>query len=442
MKSICPRIENILPHSIGEKHSICRGELLKSINGHLLRDIIDYQFLTANEDLTLEIQNHAGVLRTEKIHKSFEDDLGIVFESAVFDGIRSCKNNCIFCFVSQMPKGYRPTLYVKDDDYRLSFLYGNYITLTNLTNEDYKRIVDERLSPLYISIHCADEKIRTTLLGIKNEKPIMPQLRKLAEAGIEIHGQIVLVPGYNDGEILENTIAELETLGDNLLSLALVPVGLTKCQKNNLRIFTKAEAKTIIKTVKKWQTKFQSEKYTNLIFAADEFYLLADEEIPNGDFYEDYPQIENGVGIIRQFYDEFDYEYEVFPHDLKISEQITLITGVDGAKSLQPKIAILKNQGINIETLAVPNNFFGETVTVTGLLTGGDIIDAIKIQPNVDENVHGTFLIPDILLKHHSNLLLDDITINEIEDRTNRVVKVIATDAATLLNTIKKIGKE
>ncbi|MEG1479158.1 MAG: DUF512 domain-containing protein, partial [Clostridiales bacterium] len=216
----------------------------------------------------------------------------------------------------------------------------------------------------------------------------------------------------------------------------------TKCQKNNLRIFTKAEAKTIIKTVKKWQTKFQSEKYTNLIFAADEFYLLADEEIPNGDFYEDYPQIENGVGIIRQFYDEFDYEYEVFPHDLKISEQITLITGVDGAKSLQPKIAILKNQGINIETLAVPNNFFGETVTVTGLLTGGDIIDAIKIQPNVDENVHGTFLIPDILLKHHSNLLLDDTTINEIEERTNRVVKVIATDAATLLNTIKKIGKE
>ncbi|MDO4542051.1 MAG: DUF512 domain-containing protein [Bacillota bacterium] len=427
-------IEEVLPHSIGAKYSFKKGDILKSINGKELRDIIDYQLFTAENDLSLVVESN-GKERHIELKKSFEDDLGIGFENAVFDGIRHCKNKCLFCFVDQMPKGYRNTLYVKDDDYRLSFLYGNYVTLTNLTEEDFQRIVSDRLSPLYISIHCVDSKMRETLLGVKEKIPLLDNLKYLTEAGIEFNGQIVLTPGYNDGEYLHETIEAVSALGDAVLSLALVPVGLTKHQKNALRPYTKEEAKSIIELTKKWQQTFMAERGTNLLYAADEFYLLADETVPDDRDYEDYPQIENGVGIIRKFYNDYDYCRDDMPSPNGV--KYIIVTGVDGGKALAHLVEDLKDQGHDICLLPVKNSFFGETVTVTGLLTGGDIIKAINEYPKSG----ATFLIPDILLKFHTDLLLDDVHIDDIAKDTQANIKLVETSAYDLLEAISVTGE-
>lgn len=434
MKKPCPRIEEVLPHSIAEKQNIKKGDILKSINGKELRDIIDYQILTAENNLKLVVETD-GKERTLEVKKSFEDDLGLGFETAVFDGIRRCKNKCLFCFVDQMPKGHRDTLYVKDDDYRLSFLYGNYVTLTNLREEDFKRIEEDRLSPLYVSIHCVDREMRRKLLGIEEKVSLIDNLERLAAAGIEFNGQIVLVPGYNDGEYLEETIEKIANLGDSLLSLALVPVGLTKCQENDIRPYTKEEAKAIIDLTKEYQERFMAERGTNLIYAADEFYLLADIPVPDDWDYEDYPQIENGVGIIRKFYNDFEYCQADIP--APSGKKYLIVTGSDGAKALEPMVKDLKEKGHNLELLPVKNTFFGETVTVTGLLTGGDIIKAIT-EYTEDE---GEFLIPDILLKFHTDLLLDDVHINHIAQKTQRTVTVVETSAYDLLQAISGTGE-
>lgn len=434
MKECCAKIETVLPHSIGSKAGIKAGEILKCINDHELRDIIDYQYLTADESLDMEIVNREGVARKISVKKDFDSDLGIIFESAVFDGIRSCRNRCIFCFVDQMPKGYRATLYVKDDDYRLSFLYGNYITLTNLKEEDFLRIEEERLSPLYISIHCLDEKMRRTILGMKEKTPIMDNLRRLSKAGIQMHGQIVLAPGYNDGEYLKETLDGIASLGEDFLSVALVPVGLTKCHENGLRIYTKEEASAIIDYAEEKQEEFLEKRGTRFLYVADEFYLLAGRNVPSEENYEDFPQIENGVGIVRQFHDDFRYGMEEFPENFQCDKTFIIVTGTDGAKSMAPLIEeIKKYQGLKIELLPVTNEFFGRTVTVTGLLTGGDIIRAI--QNHSRENA--LYLLSDILLKHHTDVLLDGKTIEDIAKETEKEIRVVSGDGISLAEYLK-----
>ena len=438
MKKPCAKIEEVLPHSIAEKYGIKKGDILESVNGHLLRDIIDYQLFTTEKEVCFKILSQDNKTRELAIKKPVEEDLGIGFANAVFDGIKRCRNKCLFCFVDQMPKGYRETLYIKDDDYRMSFLYGNYVTLTNLRDEDFERIIQDRLSPLYISVHCVDRELRKTLLGVEEKTDLLNNLRRLSQAGIEFNGQIVLVPGYNDGKYLDETIEAMASLGDSMISLALVPVGLTKYQENNLRSFTKEEAANIIDLTEKWQREFMSQRGTNLIYAADEFYLLADKEIPSDWDYEDYPQIENGVGIIRKFYNDFQYSLADLPVPSGIPEKFYIVTGTDGAKALSPLVSVLREKGNNIELLPVINSFFGATVTVTGLLTGKDIIETINQSPDKK----GTFLIPDILLKFHTDLLLDDLTINDIVKATERKIKVVETSAYDLLAAINETGEE
>ena len=437
MKKFNPIIEYVYPGSLAEEYGIRGGEKLRSVNGVMLRDIIDYQYLTAESDLTLEIENTDGVLRTIRIEKEDDDDLGIGFESAVFDGIRKCCNHCIFCFVDQMIKGQRDTLYVKDDDFRLSFLYGNYITLTNLSERDFQRIKEQRLSPLYISVHCLDETMRETILGRKDKRPFVEMLKDLSDSGIEMHGQIVLAPGYNDGKYLKETIEGIAAI-DGFASLALVPVGLTKCKNTALRPYRKEEAAQIIDTADVYRERYLKEKGTRFVCCSDEFYLLADREIPAEEEYEDYPQIENGVGLIRQFTEDFLFgaeELEAFPE----TRSIGLITGHHGADALKAVLNRLNEiKNLTVKPVVVENRFFGDTVTVTGLLTGGDIIETLN-----KEKEEGTvYFLPDVLLKHHTDLLLDDVSVDEISEKSGCDIRVIETSGMALADAVAEIREE
>lgn len=439
MKKPCARIEAVLPNSPAARLQIKAGEILRSINGQPMRDMIDYQYGIADEVLELEIEDIGGILRRMTLQKEYDDDPGILFEGAVFDGIRLCGNACIFCFVDQMAPGQRETLYVKDDDYRLSFLYGNYITLTNLTEADFQRIERERLSPLYISVHSLDPEIHRQLLGRKKAFPLFERMERLADAGIQMHGQIVLVPGYNDGEELEKTVQALDSFGEAMLSVALVPVGLTKYKNPALRVFTEGEAKTVLDFVAENQPRFLKERGTRFLFASDEFYLLAKEEIPLEEDYEDYPQIENGVGLMRLFWEDF---YEEMAESTALSaghETLVLITGKDGAAALAPVVAFLRdNCKQAVEILTVENHFFGSTVTVTGLLSGDDIITAIRAHGTEDKR----FLLPDIVLRKNETILLDDVTVEDIVASTGANLEIVASDGCGFAAYLAALGKD
>lgn len=437
MKKYNPVIESVSPNSIAAEYGIQSGDKLISVNGVFLRDMIDYQFLTADFDLQLKIEKADGSVRVITIEKEDYDDLGICFQSAVFDGIRKCCNRCIFCFVDQMIKGQRETLYIKDDDYRLSFLYGNYITLTNLTDADFKRIILQKLSPLYISVHCLDEDMRAVILGRRDKRSFLGLLRELSEHGIEMHGQVVLVPGYNDGRYLEETIKGIAEI-EGFSSLALVPVGLTKCKNPALRPFREAEAAEIVTMTEAYQQRFWKEKKSRFVFCSDEFYLLAKHEIPKEDSYEGYPQIENGVGLIRLFTEDFlscADRLEDFPTFCRI----IMITSVDGYSALQEVLKYLKEvKNLIAECLVVKNAFFGDTVTVTGLLTGQDIIAAI----NEKKLENAVYFLPDVLLKHGSETLLDDITVADIQKQTGCDIRVVRTDGISLADAFFDIREE
>ncbi len=437
MKKYDPEIEFVASGSIAEECGIRPGDRLISVNGEILRDIIDYQYTVFDGDLTLLIENKEGIRRQIEVCKDDDEDLGIGFCSAVFDGIRKCGNHCIFCFVDQMIKGLRKTLYVKDDDYRLSFLYGNYITLTNITESDLQRILEQRLSPLFISVHAVDPDMRAKLLGKKDTRPFLPLLSELSSRGIDLHGQVVLVPGMNDGKYLKQTIEEIGNIS-GFRSLALVPVGLTKCKNKDLVPYRKEQAQKIIELTHEYQRRFLAEKGTRFVFASDEFYLLAEKEIPEEISYEEYPQIENGVGLIRSFWEDFYFtveELEPFP----VLTKVSIITGVDGEKALLPLIRHLnETKHLDVDLITVKNLFFGETVTVTGLLTGKDIIDALK-KNGAQKRI---YFLPDVLLKHHTNLLLDDISVAEIEKQSGCVIRVVETNGAALADAFTQIREE
>lgn len=437
MKKYNPVIEYVYPGSIAEEYGICGGDKLRSINGVVLRDIIDYQYLSADSDLTLEVESAEGELRTVKVEKEDDDDLGIGFESAVFDGIRKCCNKCIFCFVDQMIKGQRDTLYVKDDDYRLSFLYGNYITLTNLSDADIDRIKTQRLSPLFVSVHCLDKAKREEVLGHKEKRDFVALLRDLSDSGIDMHGQIVLAPGYNDGDYLKETIEGISDI-NGFLSLALVPVGLTKCKNPDLRTYTAEEAKEIITLTKEYQQKFLDDRDTRFVYCSDEFYMFAGIDVPAEIEYEDYPQIENGVGLIRQFTEDYFFGAEEL-EDFAKPQTIGLITGYHGAVALKEVIADAERyENLKIKPIVVENKFFGDTVTVTGLLTGQDIIDTLH-----KEKGEGTiYFLPDVLLKHNTDLLLDGISVDDIRKQSGCDIRVVETCGTSLADAFAEIGEE
>lgn len=400
-------VSDVLEGSIAEELEISKGDILLSIDGEKMQDMIDYKFLCKNELITLEIQKTNGEIEEIELEKDFDEDLGIVFESAVFDKVKPCLNNCIFCFVAQQPKGLRDTLYVKDDDYRLSYLQGTYITTTNLTDKDKERISKLHLGPFYISVHTTNPELRVKMLKNPNADKIMKNLRWFADNEIPFHVQIVLCPGYNDGKELERTLRDLSTLGDCLLSVAIVPVGVTQFRSDELKTVDKKVAEETLKI---------SSKYDK-VCCSDEFFLLCNKDIPSGDYYGNFSQLDDGVGSLRTIMDDFD----CLDIPEKIDAPLTICFACSvAAESAFDYIAkgLNKTENLTVKVQPVKSTYWGKNITVAGLITSEDLINAIK-------DVEADYVIvPSIMLKPYTNLFLDGNSLDYVKEKTGKDIVV------------------
>ncbi|MDF2875735.1 MAG: putative radical enzyme [Sporomusa sp.] len=425
-------ISNVKPDSIGAEIGLVPGDRLLGVNGEAVQDIIDLSFALAEEEIELLIERTSGEQELIALEKEYDEDLGLEFESAVFDKVRQCANRCIFCFVDQMPSGMRDSLYIKDDDYRLSFLYGNFVTLSNLGPRDLSRIARLHLSPLYVSVHTTNGSLREKMLGGKPAGKIMEQLNELVDKGIDLHTQVVLCPGFNDGVELEKTISDLYAIYPSVLSLAIVPVGLTRYRDNchPLTTFSSEAANQVIKIVHKWQEKCRKENQESFVYLADEFYLAADQEIPSYECYDGFPQLENGVGIVRTFLSEWE-EQSVADPDYTEPHYIDVICGVSAEKILTPLLAQLSFPNLNVRVVSVENSFFGCDVTVTGLLTGGDITETLQQIPGPRTGI----IVPGVALRKGEQVFLDNTTPETIADKLGVPVRTayFAQDLKELL---------
>jgi putative radical SAM enzyme (TIGR03279 family) len=392
-----------------EEFGIGKGDDLVSINGNLINDLIDYRFHAADEELRLRVQKPDGLTAVVEYDTREYGPLELELES---DPIKRCKNKCVFCFIHQLPRGLRKSLYVKDEDYRLSFIHGNYITLTNLSEEDFKRIIDMHMSPLYISVHTTDEDLRRRMLGKKKIDPLMPQINRLIRAGIELHTQVVVCPGLNDGNHLIKTVANLAIFHPNLASVAIVPVGLTRHRQKlpKLKKVTAKDAAEILRLCDLLQKRYMDELGSRFLFPADEFFLMARRKIPPRKYYEDFPQIENGVGMIRNLMSS----RKLPKMKLKKKVKATVVTGALMADMLlsilTEKLKDVKNLKFNI--LPVENKLMGKSVNVSGLLGGKDIYTALKKEGDLGDII---FLPPNCL--NDDDLFLDDWTMSMIEKK-------------------------
>jgi len=423
------KIKSIRNRSIASSHSISPEDELLEINGHPIKDVIDYKFYSSEPILILRLKDKNEKIKKIRLTKRPDQDLGLEFYEIKY---KSCKNNCIFCFVHQLPKGMRKSLYFKDEDYRLSFLHGNFITLTNTSDEDINRIIQRRLSPLYISVHTTDKNLRKQILSNQKIPDIMPIIRKLAEGGIEMHTQIVLCPGVNDGEYLEESVQELSSLYPRVKSLALVPVGLTRHRQNlpKIKPVDKKYSLEIVKLVDGWQRLFRKKFKDGFVYASDEFFTKACLDIPNKKYYDDFDQIENGVGMMRKFLDQFQMKQKLLPKSLKGNLSVTLVTGVSAFRLIKKIV----NDGLNIITglkikvIVVKNDFFGPTVTVTGLLTGVDMLNTLKKQKEMGDLI---ILPPNCI--NQDGLFLDDMTPQDLEKELDRKVIIGSYDLVETL---------
>ena len=399
-------ISEIQKNSIAQELGFEKGDKIISINGEKPQDMIDYRYMMCAEDIELEIEKNNGDIEIYEIEKDYDEDLGVVFESAVFDRIKPCTNHCIFCFVDQQPEGLRKSLYIKDDDYRLSYLQGTYVTLTNLTKKDRERIEQLHLGPLYVSVHTTNPDLRVKMLNNPKAANIMDDLKWLKKADIPIHAQIVLCPGYNDRKELERTLHDFVQFKSIIQSIAIVPVGITRFHKNNLKTLTKENALHVIKQVE----NFNKEVKKHLAMASDEFFVKADYPIPDKKYYGSFAQIEDGVGALRLLIDDFEKKQKKLPKSLKTKKEITFAT-TDCAKHVMRDIIEELNKIGNLKCnlINLKNNFFGENVTVAGLITGNDLINQLK-----DKNIEN-LVIPSIMLRPFSEDFLDNVTVSEVQ---------------------------
>jgi len=416
--------------SIAEEMEIQVGDRVLAVNEEELNDIIDFQFGIAEEEFTLLIEKINGELWELEIERDPGEFLGLELETISAEGLKLCRNNCAFCFVAQMPPGMRSTLYDKDDDYRLSITQGSFITLSNLSEEELRRIISLHLSPLYISVHAWNPEVRARLMGNPQAGKLPEQLRRLTEAGIVVHAQVVLIPEHNDGDVLTETIERLGELYPAVQSIAVVPVGLTRYRKQltTLRGFTAPEARQILDQGESWQTNFFAQTGQHLVYFADEFYVLAGREFPEASVYDDFPQLENGVGMARKFMTEIEAGWKQLPE--AISERpIHLITGT----SAQDFFELLRDRlmkqviGLKLTVHAIRNDFFGSSVTVAGLLTAQDI--ALQLGDMGGEE----FLIPSVMLKADEDLFLDDQSVQWLEGKVNGKASIVENNGLAFL---------
>lgn len=413
-------ITKVIPDSIAAEIGFEPGDSIVSINGQKPRDLIDYQYLIADEFLELEVLDTKGKSHNLEIEKDCDEDLGLEFATALFDGLIQCNNRCPFCFIDQQPPGKRETLYLKDDDYRLSFLYGSYLTLTNLTQKEWDRIEQMRLSPLYVSVHATEPEVRIRLLKNLRAGQILEQVKWFQSHRLQIHTQVVVCPGINDGKHLEQTLLDLAKFhtGDipAVVSIAVVPVGLTRFRpvEDELIAVTPEKAREVINQVKDLQVKLRNETGSNCVWLADEWFLIAGEELPAATDYEDYPQIGNGVGSIRQFIQQFDKAIEkLSPAKVNPPRTLTWVVGNAVEKAFAPIVQRFnKIEGLEVNMIALKSDYWGVEIAVTGLLTGQDLLTGLQ-----GRDLGDGILLPSVMLKQGDTVFLDDMTLEEVAEK-------------------------
>lgn len=415
------------------KAGIKTGDTLIKINGNDINDVLDYRFYMTERNLEIEYLSQGKAL-TAEIRKGEYEELGLEFDTFLMDKQHGCKNKCIFCFVDQLPKGMRDTLYFKDDDSRMSFLFGNYITLTNMTDDDIDRIIKMKISPINISVHTTNPVLRCEMMKNPNSGDSLRFIKKLADAGIKLHTQLVLCPGINDGDELKRTLNDLSTLFPAVESIALVPVGLTKFREGlyPLRMYTKEEAGEVVNTALDFAERFYKKNGTHLVYLADEFFIKAGMQLPESDYYDDFSQLDNGVGLIASLKSDFKYALtECEPSDKKRS--VTIATGADAAPFIAQLIDELAKKWHNLNCRVVPiiNNYFGSTITVAGLVTATDIINQLS-KADLGEEL----IIPEVMLRYEQDKFLDDITVDELSKRLNVPIKIVKNDGFDLLSAV------
>ena len=418
-------VSGVSKKSIADKKGIKPGDVLVSVNSHEINDVLDYRFYIKEEKLILALVSNG---KAKKVHlrKDEDDDLGLEFDSYLMDRQHRCTNRCIFCFVDQMPPGMRETLYFKDDDSRMSFLFGSYVTLTNLTEHDVSRLIEMHISPVNVSVHTMNPELRVKMMKNKHAGECLSILKRLADAGIKLNTQLVLCPGINDGKELEYSLSELEKLLPSIQSIAAVPVGLTKFRENlpALRTYTPQEARETIEIVDSFGERCLEKYGVRLAFCADEFYLTAGMPIPDEEYYEDYPQLENGVGLWRNLEAEFSSALGQSSLEKDIERRVSIATGVAAYPLLECLCRLVSEKYplVKADVFEIKNDFFGRSVTVAGLVTGKDLISQLKDKPHAE-----TLIIPSVMLRSEGDVFLDDVSLEDVEKALSVSVRV--TDA-------------
>ena len=427
------RIVEADPDGVGYAHGLRAGDMILTIGGEKVIDEIDYQALTAERRMDILVRHPDG--REEHIRFVKEDwePLGLRMDESLVCKPRECANRCVFCFVDQMRPGLRDTLYVRDDDWRLSLMMGNYITLTNLSDAEFDRIIRRKASPLYISVHSTEMDLRKKLMRSPRSVLLMDQLTRLARAGIKYHCQVVLVPGWNDGPHLDRTIADLEKLRPNVLSVALVPVGLTRFREGleKLRPYTRQEAALVLDQAERWQRRFLDQQGTRLVYPADEFYCIAGRDVPPDEAYEDYCQIENGVGMLRRFEEEMRIARRLDDDPRGKKRRVLLACGVSVAPFMEKWVRTYGPADVSVTVQPIINHFFGETVTVTGLLTGQDLTEQLA-GADTDE-----ILLSAGVIRAEGDLLLDDMTVETLRQRLPAPLTLVSSGGDALYDALK-----
>lgn len=425
-------VQQVEKGSIAAELGIEPGDKLLSINDCEIEDVFDYHFYVNDEELVLLIEKPDGEQWELEIEKDYEEDLGITFTQGLMDEYRSCRNKCMFCFIDQMPKGMRETLYFKDDDSRLSFLQGNYITLTNMSDHDVNRIVQYHLEPINISFHTTNPELRCKMLHNRFAGDALKKVDKFYEGGIQMNGQIVLCKGINDGAELERSISDLSKYLPYLQSVSVVPAGLTKYREGlyPLESFTKEDAEEVLGIIERWQKKIYEEHGQHFIHAGDEWYILAEREMPEEEQYDGYLQLENGVGMVRLLQNEFEEVYENLEEDDRKFE-VSTVTGMavyPYIKSMAERLEE-KYSNVTIHVYPIRNDFFGEKITVTGLITGQDLMAQLKDQPLGEK-----LILPCSMLRSGEEVFLDDITLDEVKETLQVEIDIVKSSGQDLVN--------
>lgn len=420
--------------SPAELAGILPGETLVSINSSEIYDVLDYRFYETSKNLEIVINAEQGATRTVSIRKGEYEPIGLEFETYLMDKQHSCRNKCVFCFIDQLPKAMRESLYFKDDDSRLSFLFGNYVTLTNMDERDVERIIKMHISPINISVHTTNPELRVKMMGNRFAGKSLDIMYRLAEAGMKINAQLVLCRGLNDGAELERSLNDLCGLYPSVQSVAVVPVGLTKFREGlfPLKSYDKSSAEAVVNTVEQYGDKLSSKFGQRICYAADEFYLKAEREIPHAEFYGDFDQLENGVGLMANLKQEFEQALCDFEAPQQ-KRHVTVVTGTAASPFLDDLLDELRIKCHNLTCNVIPviNDFFGHTINVAGLITGTDIINQLK-----EKDLGSELILPNVMLRHEADVFLDDVTVDDIKRELQTNVTVIPNDGYELLNAI------